>query len=189
MQLRTIQADWFSYEGQPELIYSKFYHLESNFQSVFSSARIVPPILFVFFMDRISRHSQAEGSVRLGDLIIASLFLSDDVVLLASSICSQVWSSCDESQHLQVWGRGSLPENGELLPLGWEWVAMQEFKYLVVHKWGQNGVWDRQADWWTVSSDEGVVPDCCGEEGAELEGKAFGFWVDLCSNPMVMSFG
>ncbi len=90
MQLRTIQADWFSYEGQPELIYSKFYHLESNFQSVFSSARIVPPILFVFFMDRISRHSQAEGSVRLGDLIIASLFLSDDVVLLASSICSQV---------------------------------------------------------------------------------------------------
>lgn len=34
-----------------------------------------------------------------------------------------------------------------------------------------------------VSSDTGVVPDYCGEEGAELEDKAFDLIVDLCANP------
>ena len=43
------------------------------------------PILFVIFMDRISRHSRGEESVRFGDLRIASLLFADDVVLLATS--------------------------------------------------------------------------------------------------------
>ncbi len=42
-------------------------------------------ILFVIFMDRISRHSQREESIRFRDLRIVSLLFSDDVVLLASS--------------------------------------------------------------------------------------------------------
>ncbi len=45
------------------------------------------PILFVIFMDRISRRSRGEESVRFGDLRIASLLFADDVVLLASSHC------------------------------------------------------------------------------------------------------
>ncbi|KAF7653076.1 hypothetical protein LDENG_00087670 [Lucifuga dentata] len=43
------------------------------------------PILFVIFMDRISRRSQGLEGVQFGDLRIASLLLADDVVLLASS--------------------------------------------------------------------------------------------------------
>ena len=43
------------------------------------------PILFVIFMDRISRRSRGEESVRFGDLRIASLLFADDVVLLATS--------------------------------------------------------------------------------------------------------
>ncbi len=45
------------------------------------------PVLFVIFMDRISRRSRGEESVRFGDLRIASLLFADDVVLLASSHC------------------------------------------------------------------------------------------------------
>ena len=43
------------------------------------------PILFIIFMDRISRRSQGVEGVRLGDLRIGSLLFADDVVLLASS--------------------------------------------------------------------------------------------------------
>ena len=43
------------------------------------------PILFIIFMDRISRHSQGIEGVRFGDLRIGSLLFADDVVLLASS--------------------------------------------------------------------------------------------------------
>ena len=43
------------------------------------------PILFIIFMDRISRHSQGVEGVRFGDLRIWSLLFADDVVLLASS--------------------------------------------------------------------------------------------------------
>ncbi|TWW60624.1 R2 Retrovirus-related Pol polyprotein from type I retrotransposable element [Takifugu flavidus] len=43
------------------------------------------PILFIIFMDRISRCSHGVEGVRLGDLRIGSLLFADDVVLLASS--------------------------------------------------------------------------------------------------------
>ena len=43
------------------------------------------PILFIIFMDRISRRSQGVEGVRFGDLRIGSLLFADDVVLLASS--------------------------------------------------------------------------------------------------------
>ena len=44
-------------------------------------------ILFIIFMDRISRHSQGVEGVRFGDLRIGLLLFVDDVVLLASSDC------------------------------------------------------------------------------------------------------
>ncbi|TWW53877.1 R2DM Retrovirus-related Pol polyprotein from type II retrotransposable element [Takifugu flavidus] len=43
------------------------------------------PILFITFMDRISRCSHGVEGVRFGDLRIRSLLFADDVVLLASS--------------------------------------------------------------------------------------------------------
>ncbi|TWW64119.1 R2DM Retrovirus-related Pol polyprotein from type II retrotransposable element [Takifugu flavidus] len=43
------------------------------------------PILFIIFMDRISRCSHGVEGIRFGDLRIASLLFADDVVLLASS--------------------------------------------------------------------------------------------------------
>ncbi|KAK3556679.1 hypothetical protein QTP70_013061 [Hemibagrus guttatus] len=43
------------------------------------------PVLFIVFMDRISRRSQGLEGVRFGDHRISSLIFSDDVVLLASS--------------------------------------------------------------------------------------------------------
>jgi len=42
-------------------------------------------ILFVIFMDKISRRSRCEESAWFGDLKIASLLFADDVVLLARS--------------------------------------------------------------------------------------------------------
>ena len=43
------------------------------------------PVLFITFMDRISRRSQGVEGVRFGDHRISSLLFADDVVLLASS--------------------------------------------------------------------------------------------------------
>lgn len=45
------------------------------------------PILFVIFMDRISRRSRGGEGLQFGDLRIASLLFADDVVLMASSAC------------------------------------------------------------------------------------------------------
>ncbi|KAI3366683.1 hypothetical protein L3Q82_009358 [Scortum barcoo] len=43
------------------------------------------PVLFIIFMDRISRHSQGPEGVRFGNHRISSLLFADDVVLKASS--------------------------------------------------------------------------------------------------------
>ena len=43
------------------------------------------PVLFIIFMDRISRRSQGPEGVRFGDNTILSLLFADDVVVLASS--------------------------------------------------------------------------------------------------------
>ena len=45
------------------------------------------PILFVIFMDRISRHSRGGEGLQFGGLGILSLLFADDVVLMASSAC------------------------------------------------------------------------------------------------------
>ncbi|KAG1932899.1 hypothetical protein F2P79_020886 [Pimephales promelas] len=43
------------------------------------------PVLFIIFMDRISRRSQGPEGVRFGDYTISSLLFADDVVVLAPS--------------------------------------------------------------------------------------------------------
>ena len=44
------------------------------------------PILFVIFMDRISRRSRGGEGIRLGELRVSSLLFADDVVLMAPSV-------------------------------------------------------------------------------------------------------
>ena len=41
------------------------------------------PILFVIYMDRISRRSRGVEGLQVGDLKITSLIFADDVVLMA----------------------------------------------------------------------------------------------------------
>jgi len=43
------------------------------------------PVLFIIFMDRISRRSQGPEGVRFGGHVISSLLFADDVVVLAAS--------------------------------------------------------------------------------------------------------
>ncbi len=43
------------------------------------------PVLFIIFIDRISRRSQGPEGVQFGDHTISSLLFADDVVLLAPS--------------------------------------------------------------------------------------------------------
>uniref|UniRef100_A0AAQ4Q947 Reverse transcriptase domain-containing protein n=1 Tax=Gasterosteus aculeatus aculeatus TaxID=481459 RepID=A0AAQ4Q947_GASAC len=47
------------------------------------------PILFVVFMDRISRRSRGEEGLQFGRLRISSLVFADNVVLMGSSVCDR----------------------------------------------------------------------------------------------------
>ncbi|KAI3353928.1 hypothetical protein L3Q82_005125 [Scortum barcoo] len=58
------------------------------------------PVLFIIFMDRISRRSQGPEGVRFGNHRISSLLFADDVVLMASSrpgTFSMYWSGLQPS--------------------------------------------------------------------------------------------
>ena len=47
---------------------------------------VLSPLLFMIFMDRISRRSRGSESIRYGSLEVSSLLYADDVILLASSV-------------------------------------------------------------------------------------------------------
>lgn len=76
-------------------------------------------ILFVIFIDRLSKCSQGEERVQCGDHRVASLLFADDVVLMASSQCNLQHTLGELVAEYEV-GHGSLPENGGLPPLVWE---------------------------------------------------------------------
>ncbi len=38
---------------------------------------------------------------------------------------------------------------------------------------------------WAAGEDAGVLSDCCGKNGAELEDKTFQLLVNLCSKPLL----
>ncbi len=66
------------------------------------------PVLFIVFMDRISRSQGPEG-VRVGDHTISSLLFADDVVLLAPSD-QNLWNAlrrfaaeCEASVNSHLW--------------------------------------------------------------------------------------
>ena len=63
------------------------------------------PILFITFMDRISRHSQGVKEDQFGNLRIRSLHFVNELVLLAPSVCDLQLSlnrfivECAEDEH------------------------------------------------------------------------------------------
>ena len=102
------------------------------------------PVLFIIFMDRISRRSQGPEGVRFGDHTISSLLFADDVVVLAPShqdlqhALGRFAAECEAAgmkistskSEAMVLSRKrvacSLQVGGEILP------QVEEFKYLGV---------------------------------------------------------
>ena len=59
---------------------------------------LLTPVLFMIFMDRISRRSLVVEGITFGDLWIPSLLFADDMVLLASSNSDlQLWDGLQPS--------------------------------------------------------------------------------------------
>ncbi|KAK3558768.1 hypothetical protein QTP86_028769 [Hemibagrus guttatus] len=117
------------------------------------------PVLFIVFMDRISRCSQGLEGVRFGDHRISSLIFADDVVLLASSgldlqhALGRFAAECEAAgmrvstlkSEAMVLDRKkvvcTLQVGGEVLP------QVEEFKYLGV-LFTSEGRMDREIDRW-----------------------------------------
>ncbi|KAK3512120.1 hypothetical protein QTP70_031238 [Hemibagrus guttatus] len=115
------------------------------------------PVLFIVFMDRISRRSQGLEGVRFGDHRISSLIFADDVVLLASSgldlqhALGHFAAECEAAgmrvstskSEAMVLDRKkvacTLQVGGEVLP------QVEEFKYLGVLFTSEGGM-DREID-------------------------------------------
>ncbi|KAK3557454.1 hypothetical protein QTP70_027739, partial [Hemibagrus guttatus] len=115
------------------------------------------PVLFIVFMDRISRHSQGLEGVQFGDHRISSLIFADDVVLLAPSsldlqhALGHFAAECEAAQmrvstsksEAMVLNRKkvacTLQVGGEVLP------QVEEFKYLGV-LFMSEGRMDREID-------------------------------------------
>ncbi|KAK3556236.1 hypothetical protein QTP70_006924 [Hemibagrus guttatus] len=117
------------------------------------------PVLFIVFMDRISRRSQGLEGVRVGDHRISSLIFADDVVLLASSsldlqhALGRFAAECEAAgmkvstskSEAMVLDRKkvacTLQVGGEVLP------QVEEFKYLGVF-FTSEGRMDHEIDRW-----------------------------------------
>ncbi|KAK3517140.1 hypothetical protein QTP86_003932 [Hemibagrus guttatus] len=117
------------------------------------------PVLFIVFMDRISRRSQGLEGVRFGDHRISLLIFADDVVLLASSgldlqhALGRFAAECEAAgmrvstskSEAMVLDRKkvacTLQVGGEVLP------QVEEFKYLGV-LFTSEGRMDREIDRW-----------------------------------------
>ncbi|KAK3508912.1 hypothetical protein QTP70_013723 [Hemibagrus guttatus] len=115
------------------------------------------PVLFIVFMDRISRRSQGLEGVRFGDHRISSLIFADDVVLLAPSsldlqhALGRFSAECEAAgirvstskSEAMVLDRNkvacTLQVGGEVLP------QVEEFKYLGV-LFTSEGRMDREID-------------------------------------------
>ncbi|TKS65366.1 R2 Retrovirus-related Pol polyprotein from type I retrotransposable element [Collichthys lucidus] len=100
------------------------------------------PVLFITFMDRISRRSQGVEGQRFGGLTIGSLLFADDVVLLASSERDLQLSLEQFAAECEVAGMGITTFKSETMVLSRKRVEcslrvgdeilpqVEEFKYL-----------------------------------------------------------
>ena len=154
------------------------------------------PVLFIIFMDRISRHSQGPEGVWYGSRWISSLLFADDVVLLAP--LSQ------DLQHVLGWfaakreaaGMKISTSKSEAMALDWKKVAcslqvggellpqVEELKYLGV-LFTSEGRMERKIDRWICA----VAAVMCSlyQSDTELKGEALDLPVNLCSYPHLLS--
>ncbi|KAI3368351.1 hypothetical protein L3Q82_008056 [Scortum barcoo] len=144
------------------------------------------PVLFIIFMDRISRRSQGPEGVRFGNHRISSLLFADDVVLLASSsqdlqhVLERFAAECEAAgmristskSEAMVLDRKRvacpLRVGGEVLP------QVEEFKYLGV-LFTSEGKMEREIDR-RIGAASAVMRSVwyrtvSGEEGAESKVK------------------
>ncbi|KAK3512519.1 hypothetical protein QTP70_015647, partial [Hemibagrus guttatus] len=115
------------------------------------------PVLFIVFMDRISRRSQGLEGVQFGDHRISSLIFADDVVLLASSSLDLQHALGSFAAECEAAGMKVSTSKSEAMVLDWKKVActlqvggevlpqMEEFKYLGV-LFTSEGRMDREID-------------------------------------------
>ncbi|KAI3358712.1 hypothetical protein L3Q82_015123 [Scortum barcoo] len=166
------------------------------------------PVLFIIFMDRISRRSQGPEGVRFGNHRISSLLFADDVVLLASSsqdlqhVLERFAAEC-EAAGMRISTSKSeamvLDRKRVACPLRVRWRGPASSGGVQVSR----GSCSRVRERWSVRLTGGLVqrPQLCGrctgpswcrgEEGAESKGEALDLPVNLRSppSPMVMNFG
>ncbi|KAK3524458.1 hypothetical protein QTP70_029309 [Hemibagrus guttatus] len=115
------------------------------------------PVLFIVFMDRISRRSQGLEGVRFGDHRISSLIFADDVVLLAPSSLDLQHALGRFAAECEAAGMRVSTSKSEAMVLNWKKVActlqvgvevlpqVEEFKYLGV-LFTREGRMDREID-------------------------------------------
>ena len=84
------------------------------------------PILFVIFMDRISKRSRGGVGFQFGGLRIALLLFADDVVLMAPS-ASDLQHSLADAPECEAAGMRISTSKSEVMVL---WRRRKEFKYL-----------------------------------------------------------
>ncbi|KAK3507428.1 hypothetical protein QTP70_020629 [Hemibagrus guttatus] len=115
------------------------------------------PVLFIVFMDRISRRSQGLEGVWFGDHRISSLIFADDVVLLAPSSLDLQHALGRFAAECEAAGMRLSSSKSEAMVLDWKKVActlqvggellpqVEEFKYLGV-LFMSEGKMDREID-------------------------------------------
>ena len=81
---------------------------------------VLSPILFVIFMDRISRCSCGGEGLQFGGLRIASLLFADDVVLMAPSGCDLQHSLDRFAAKCEVAGMKISTSKLEAMVLSWK---------------------------------------------------------------------
>ncbi|KAI3360026.1 hypothetical protein L3Q82_014350 [Scortum barcoo] len=166
------------------------------------------PVLFIIFMDRISRRSQGPEGVRFGNHRISSLLFADDVVLLASSsqdlqhVLERFAAECEAAgmristskSEAMVLDRKRvacpLRVGGEVLP------QVEEFKYLGV-LFTSEGKMEREIDR-RIGAASAVMRSVYHRPTVvvkkELSRKAKlsiyrSIYVPTLTSPMVMNFG
>ncbi|KAK3536250.1 hypothetical protein QTP86_000153 [Hemibagrus guttatus] len=117
------------------------------------------PVLFIVFMDRISRRSQGLEGVRFGDHRISSLIFADDVVLLAPSSLDLQYALGRFAAECEAAGMRVSTSKSEAMVLNRKKVActlqvggevlpqVEEFKYLGV-LFKSEGRMDLEIDRW-----------------------------------------
>uniref|UniRef100_A0A8C5A4J3 ribonuclease H n=1 Tax=Gadus morhua TaxID=8049 RepID=A0A8C5A4J3_GADMO len=159
------------------------------------------PILFVIYMDRISRRSRGGEGLQFGGLRISSLLFADDVVLIGSSACDLQHSLDRLAAECEAAGMRISTAKSEamtlsrkpvdcLLRVGNESLAqVKGFKYLGV-LFASEGTMEREIGQ-RIGAAGAVfafaLPHRCNEKRAEPQGKALDLPVDLRSYPHLWS--